>query len=99
MKREHEIEKQYSLFVNRKGRFIWIAGVVALILAVTGLALGPSSISFRDLLALFSDSRDALHHGIIFQIRLPRVLAGILSGMALSVSGVVMQSVLRNPLG
>ncbi|MDD3737546.1 MAG: iron ABC transporter permease, partial [Bacteroidales bacterium] len=65
----------------------------------TGLALGPSSISFRDLLALFSDSRDALHHGIIFQIRLPRVLAGILSGMALSVSGVVMQSVLRNPLG
>lgn len=99
MKREHEIEKQYSLFVNRKGRFIWIAGVVTLILAVTGLALGPSSISFRDLLALFSDSRDALHHGIIFQIRLPRVLAGILSGMALSVSGVVMQSVLRNPLG
>jgi iron complex transport system permease protein len=33
------------------------------------------------------------------QIRLPRVLAGIVSGIALSVSGVVMQSVLRNPLG
>ncbi|MDZ7636498.1 MAG: iron chelate uptake ABC transporter family permease subunit [Bacteroidales bacterium] len=48
---------------------------------------------------MFSSEGEALHRGIVMQIRLPRVLAGIVSGIALSVSGVVMQSVLRNPLG
>ncbi len=35
---------------------------------------------------------------ILFNLRLPRVLCGIAVGMALSVSGVVMQNVFRNPL-
>jgi iron complex transport system permease protein len=99
MGRHHEIEKQYIRYEGRKGRFIWLAGVMTLILGVTGLALGPGDISFRELLAVLTGGGDQLHQGIIFQIRFPRVLAGIMSGIALSVSGVVMQSVLRNPLG
>jgi iron complex transport system permease protein len=99
MKREREIERRYDLFIRKKGRFLWITGLLIVLLSVTGLALGPSSISFSDIAALFGGQGDDIHRGIITQIRLPRVLAGILSGIALSVSGVVMQSVLRNPLG
>ena len=99
MSREHEIERQYARFTERKGRLLWLAALVTLLLAVLGLALGPSSISLSDLFSLFSSGGEELHRGIVMQIRLPRVLAGIVSGIALSVSGVVMQSVLRNPLG
>ena len=99
MSRQREIEKQYILYQGRKNRFIWLAGVLTIILGLTGLALGPGSISISDLVAVLTGAGDQMHQGIIFQIRLPRVLAGILSGIALSVSGVVMQSVLRNPLG
>lgn len=99
MKREIEIEKLYDNFVRRKRRFLWITGFLIVLLSITGLALGPSSISFSDIAALLGGKGDDIHRGIITQIRLPRILAGIVSGIALSVSGVVMQSVLRNPLG
>lgn len=99
MIREQEIEKRYGIFVKRKSRFLWIMGLLVLVLSILGLALGPSSISLSDIAALFSSAGDDIHRGIIMQIRLPRVLAGIVSGIALSISGVVMQSVLRNPLG
>ncbi len=36
---------------------------------------------------------------IIWNIRLPQALAAIVAGAGLSVAGVVMQSILRNPLG
>lgn len=39
-----------------------------------------------------------MHAGIVWDIRLPRVLLAWLAGAALSVSGAVMQSILKNPL-
>lgn len=41
---------------------------------------------------------DPVYPAMIFNMRLPRVLLAFLTGAALSVSGTVMQSVLRNPL-
>ncbi|WMJ85165.1 FecCD family ABC transporter permease [Oscillospiraceae bacterium LTW-04] len=35
---------------------------------------------------------------VIWQIRLPRILCGMLVGMALSMSGVIFQSILQNPM-
>jgi len=97
--KEQEIEKRYTFFIRRKSRFLWLATVVTIILGITGLSLGPSAISFRELISVLSDRGSEFNNNIILQIRLPRVLAGIITGIALSVSGVVMQSVLRNPLG
>ena len=42
---------------------------------------------------------DSVDRQIILNIRLPRVLSGMLAGTALAVSGTIMQSILRNPLG
>ncbi|MGI5976369.1 MAG: FecCD family ABC transporter permease [Candidatus Limivicinus sp.] len=41
---------------------------------------------------------DPVYPALIYNMRLPRVLMAFLAGAALSVSGTVMQSVLRNPL-
>ena len=49
-------------------------------------------------LSQISDDRYALLYNIIIEIRLPRVLAAVLIGAALSVSGASFQAVFRNPL-
>ena len=41
---------------------------------------------------------DELRHYVLTQIRLPRVLMGFVCGAALSVAGVVLQAILKNPL-
>jgi iron complex transport system permease protein len=55
-----------------------------IILKNIGINLGGSYVDFQE--------------SIIFQIRFPRVLAGILVGAALATSGCVMQSMFRNPM-
>lgn len=48
--------------------------------------------------AILSGNLSELEQVTINEIRIPRVIAAILSGMALSVSGMQMQSIFRNPL-
>lgn len=63
------------------------------------VALGSTFIPPGDVLAaLFSRAPDAATATVVRAIRLPRVLCGLLAGAGLSVSGVVMQGVFRNPL-
>ncbi|MDR4999061.1 FecCD family ABC transporter permease [Brevibacillus parabrevis] len=72
--------------------------VAALILAVFCLSLGSVSIPIRDvvlsLVGMNSEGSDL----IITQFRLPRIVAALLIGAALAVSGSLLQGVIRNPL-
>lgn len=71
------------------GRRLLCLGAVLLGVATLGLCLGSTS--------LWSlDSRMA--GLILLQIRLPRVAAGILAGVGLSASGVLLQCVTANPM-
>ncbi len=62
----------------------------------TGAARIPVTDVFQTLIGLGESKRYQI---IVWQIRLPQVLAAIVAGAGLSVSGAVMQSILRNPLG
>lgn len=54
---------------------------------------------FQNIAGLPPDgSISPVHAGIIWSLRFPRVLLAFIAGAALSVSGAVMQSVLKNPL-
>jgi iron complex transport system permease protein len=71
------------------------ASVVALALAILlGIVFGTGSVSFERVLA-DPTSND---HAIVFDVRLPRVLLGAVAGAGLSVVGVALQALLRNPL-
>lgn len=81
--------------------------LVALGLAVVGsLALGRYAISFPDLLATIFPGHFALSAGsdpqmlatVIYDVRLPRVLAAVVIGAALASSGAAYQGVFRNPM-
>lgn len=65
---------------------------------VVSLIVGAADISISDVwLSITSDSAKE-NITIIREIRLPRVIAAVLVGAALSVAGAIMQGITRNPL-
>lgn len=84
---------------------IFISIFFAVIIFLLGVSLGSVPISFKDVFLvifhkLFSaESRISdITVSIVWNLRLPRVMLAFVVGGALSVSGAVMQSVLKNPL-
>ena len=70
-------------------KFALLLGLL-LVLSVFSIYLFPSRLSFS------MDRAKLLH--IILKIRLPEILIAIASGMALSLAGAIMQTILGNPL-
>ncbi|MCS6826641.1 MAG: iron ABC transporter permease [Caldilinea sp.] len=69
------------------------------------VSVGTVSISLSEILTIlrrqfFSETAGQyeLNHYIIWQIRLPRIAAAVITGMALAMGGVIMQAIFRNPL-
>lgn len=82
------------------GAFASVAVAVVLATAtVAAFLVGSSSVSLGDLVAWITggDVSDAAK-SILVNVRLPRVLAALLSGAALAVAGAIIQAVLDNPL-
>ena len=77
-----------------------LAAGVALValLAVADLTLGTSRVGAGDLLRLLAGTGDEEALAVLVASRAPRVLAGLLVGVALGLSGCALQSVARNPL-
>ena len=72
------------------------AGVIAL--AFCGLFIGSSHMSFTDGLNALMKKGTASQVRIIWNIRIPRILAAVTAGAGLSVSGLIMQTNLNNPM-
>jgi ABC-type Fe3+-siderophore transport system permease subunit len=73
-------------------------GVLAVVLSFYSLSVGATDVSLNNVLhALVGDTADQAAQ-IVVQFQLPRVLLAWLVGIALAVSGAVMQGVIRNPL-
>ena len=63
-----------------------------------GAGIGSLTISPREIFQILTGRLEGVKASILMSIRIPRVLMAFLVGAALSASGTVMQSVLRNPL-
>ncbi len=73
--------------------------VIALALFLADLLLGSVIISVKDFIGLVqNNSKNEFLQTILFNFRFPRALTAVAAGMALSVSGLIMQTVFRNPL-
>ena len=83
---------------GRAGILLALAVLTALS-AGASLCLGAVSLPLRDTLrALLGGGEGTLARQIVLYARLPRVCGSLLAGGALAASGVVIQSVLMNPL-
>lgn len=87
-------------FSMKRNRTVFAALLAALALAVlANLCLGASGVTPAEILrAMFTGDRETTVGRIFWYIRLPRLLAALLAGSALSTAGLLLQSVLRNPL-
>ena len=78
--------------------FIIISLLVLLATILVSLKLGSVNITFKELISgLFSGQSDG-NIGIIKDLRMPRVIIAVLVGANLAIAGVLLQSVIRNPL-
>ena len=76
-----------------------ILSLLLVILFVLDLLIGSVHIPLRDILgALFGGDVDAATRLIVLDIRLIKAIVAVLAGIALSVSGLQMQTLFRNPL-
>lgn len=99
-----DMERSYRSYTLKK--ILFIIGCVVAVVAVIGYAatLGSSHISawevYRDIWYHFIDPSkcDELIDWAIFDVRLPRIIAGLIAGASLGVAGAAMQSMMKNPL-
>ncbi len=98
----------YHKHALRKIAFI-AAGMAALVLSIgVSVSIGAHQIDFAEVFGIIWDRIAGIQYEpgsaewwdsyIVWEERMPRVFAAILAGITLSVSGVAMQALLRNPL-
>jgi iron complex transport system permease protein len=94
------MNKDNPFFLKRLFLISFILLIFLIITFFIGLSVGSSGYEFRTVVSsiLFGEVFHAKADTIIWHIRFPRVFLSILVGAALSLGGLVFQSLLRNPL-
>ena len=91
---------------RRATRPVVLAAAVLLISVIIGVAVGPAGLSPEQVVAALADrlpwhphlAVSPLNSAIVWQLRLPRVVLGVLVGSMLAGGGAAYQGVFRNPL-
>ena len=73
-------------------------GVCLLYSVYLNLAIGSSKIQFNDILSYVTGHTNTKATFLIHNVRMPRMLAGLIIGGALAIAGLLMQAITKNPL-
>ncbi|MBH5318290.1 iron ABC transporter permease [Paenibacillus sp. GSMTC-2017] len=83
----------------RKQRILVISFLTLIVATiVVSLGLGYSTVSYDRILPTLLGAGNFKEEFILFSIRLPRIIVTLLAGMALALSGSILQSITRNDL-
>lgn len=107
-----EEKKVLQTLLDKQKKRVWVGAIIlVIILGVVGICStisGKADIQIAEvwqiIFAKLSGQTAALEEikkstvSIVWNIRLPRIIAGILVGMGLAIAGVIFQAVLMNPL-
>ncbi|MDD3196123.1 MAG: iron ABC transporter permease [Paludibacter sp.] len=86
------------MFTNRNWLFI-PASLLLLLFFVADLVRGSIDIPFTELFSIFSgNEQDSINREIVLNYRLPKAITAIIAGASLSLAGLMMQTLFRNPL-
>lgn len=85
--------------IGKKRNVVIVLIIAVIVMGLVCLFIGSSHMTLGECMAaLFRKSGDAGAERIIWNIRIPRVLAAIIAGAGLSVSGLIMQTTLNNSM-
>jgi iron complex transport system permease protein len=93
------VPEDYLVYIRRK--YFWIMGGILFlfIMLIYSISVGAVTIPpYEVLQTITGHSVSTKWNLIIWNIRLPQALAAIVAGAGLSIAGVAMQSILRNPI-
>jgi len=79
----------FSIFISLV--FLVVAGVIS-------LSSGSAGIPANKIISILLNGKGTSEYSILFDIRLPRIILGFAIGGALSLAGVILQGMFRNPL-
>ena len=94
-------DSQSAIEQKKKKRttLTFIVGVCLLFISVyLNLAIGSSKIQFNDILSYVTGHTNTKATFLIHNVRMPRMLAGLIIGGALAIAGLLMQAITKNPL-
>ncbi|SFB28682.1 iron complex transport system permease protein [Acetitomaculum ruminis DSM 5522] len=91
-------ENIYKQNRNRNITVITFVVLAVIFLAIVSLFTGSSNMTVKDVTDTLIFKGDAINGRIIWNIRIPRIMAAIVAGAGLSLSGLIMQTVLNNPM-
>jgi len=94
----HNPLERYLSYTRAKVVIILLISILTIIFAIYSINVGSSGISQRQIIMTLLGGGNARSNIIVWNIKLPRVLSAIIAGIRLSISGCIVQTILRNPL-
>lgn len=106
LKNNGALSPHYHYLKRTKGRLLFILGqfLLMIILIIISIHSGTVKIPFKDIFSVLTTGHSLeivdfdMNSYIILQVRLPRIIMALITGMVLSLGGVIMQALLQNPL-
>ncbi len=79
---------------------LWILALSGFLLGTSlfSLCMGSIGIPLEKIIGVILEGKGTTEYSILFDIRLPRIILGFAIGGALSLAGVILQGMFRNPL-
>lgn len=87
-----------SALIKKQRRILVILLVLIMATMVMGMGTGYSSLSYDRLIPVLFGHGTFKEEFVLFSIRLPRIVITLLAGMALALSGAILQGITRNDL-
>jgi iron complex transport system permease protein len=91
-------KSEYQYFIKRKSLVILCLIVILITITLISISIGSSGLTIAEVVQAILGKGNKQISTIVWNVRIPRILTGIVVGIALSISGCIMQNVLRNPL-
>ncbi|WP_423793117.1 FecCD family ABC transporter permease [Methanocaldococcus indicus] len=92
------LQEEYKKYTKKKIIFGFILLIFTFLCSIYALCVGDYKLTVNQVINGIFGYGDEHINLVIWNIRLPRILAAIIAGMSLAVAGAVMQCILRNPL-
>ncbi|WP_017814296.1 FecCD family ABC transporter permease [Paenibacillus shenyangensis] len=88
--------------LRQRSRRRWLIAillpVLLVLVSIYGIVHGAVSIPLQELMAVWLYGQESVYRTIVMDLRVPRVLVGLLVGACLAASGALLQGVMKNPL-
>ena len=91
-------QDMYKQYIKKKWIVLFSLAGILFFMVVLSVSMGSSRIPLPETISAFFGGGAASSRVIIWNVRMPRIAAGIAVGTVLAMAGCVMQNVLRNPL-